>query len=92
MTRKQFNAGLIQELNFRKDHAEARITRLDSEIRAQLDRLPVDIPANRIVIMRQLHAVQGFLIEAQAERELISTIEQQLTSVPMLKVDVPIVR
>jgi hypothetical protein len=92
MTRQQFNAGLIQELNFRKDHAEARITRLDSEIRAQLDRLPVDIPANRIVIMRQLHAVQGFLIEAQAERELVATVERELASVPTLKVDVAIVR
>ena len=83
MTRQQFTSGLIQELNFRKDHAEARITRLDSEIRAQLDRLPVDIPANRICVMRQLHAVQGLLIETQAERELIGSIEQQIASVPI---------
>ena len=82
MTRQQFKSGLVQELNFRKDHAEARISRLDSEVRAQLDRLPIDIPANRIIVMRQLHAVQGFLIEAQAERELIVSIEQELASVP----------
>lgn len=82
MTRQQFNSGLIQELTFRKDHAEARISRLDSEVRAQLDRLPIDIPANRISAMRQLHVVQGLLIEAQAERELIATVEQELASVP----------
>lgn len=82
MTRQQFTSGLVQELNFRKDHAEARITRLDSEIRAQLDKLPTDIPVNRIVVMHQLHAVQGLLIEVQTERELIATIEQELASVP----------
>jgi hypothetical protein len=81
MTRQQFTSGLVQELNFRKDHAEAQIFRLDSEVRAQLDRLPIDVPANRVNVMRQLHAVQGLLIEFQAEREWIATIEQELDSI-----------